>query len=117
HMPPFSCFRDAAAYYSVLGHEEIHASGAEHRLDRDLKPRFAEERYAMEEFVAGLAAACLCSALGLSNDPRQQCPAYLSNGVKVLKQDKRAIFAAASQAQKAIDWMCARNEEQKSHAA
>jgi antirestriction protein ArdC len=117
HMPPFSCFRDAAAYYSVLGHEETHATGAEHRLNRDLKPRFGEESYAMEELVAELGAAFLCSTLGLANKPRQEHAAYLSNWLKVLKRDKRAIFAAASQAQKAIDWMCARNEEQQSQAA
>src|SRR5262249_8058561 len=117
HMPPFSCFRDAAAYYSVLGHEETHATGAEHRLNRDLKPRFAEESYAMEELVAELGAEFLCSMLGLANEPRQEHAAYLSNWLKVLKQDKRAIFAAASQAQKAVDWMRARNEEQQSQAA
>jgi antirestriction protein ArdC len=117
HMPPFSSFRDAAAYYSVFGHEATHATGAEHRLNRDLKPRFAEETYAMEELVAELGAAFLCSTLGLANEPREEHAAYLANWLKVLKQDKRAIFAAASQAQKAVDWMRARSEEQPSQAA
>jgi antirestriction protein ArdC len=117
HMPPFSCFRNAASYYSVLGHEATHASGAKHRLDRDLKPRFAEESYAMEELVAELGAAFLCSALGLANEPRQEHAAYLTGWLKVLRQDKRAIFTAASQAQKAVDWMRLRNEEQQSKAA
>src|SRR5262249_6706679 len=94
-MPPCSCFRDAAADYSVLGHRATHATGAEHRLNRDLKPRFAEESYAIEELVAEFGAAFLCSMLGLANEPRQEHAAYLSNWLKVLKQDKRAIFAAA----------------------
>jgi antirestriction protein ArdC len=117
HMPPFSCFRDPASYYSVLGHEETHATGAKHRLDRDLKPRFAEESYAMEELIAELGAAFLCSTLGLANEPRADHAAYLSNWLKVLKQDKRAIFTAASQAQKAVDWMHLRNEKQQTKAA
>jgi antirestriction protein ArdC len=101
----------------VLGHEAVHATGAEHRLNRDLKPRFAEEGYAMEELVAELGAAFLCSALGLANEPREEHAAYLSNWLKVLKHDKRAIFTAASQAQKAVDWMRLRNEERQTKAA
>jgi antirestriction protein ArdC len=116
HMPPFSCFRDAASFYSTLGHEATHATGAEHRLNRDLKPRFAEESYAMEELVAELGAAFLCSTLGLSNEPRKEHAAYLSSWLRVLRQDKRAVFTAASQAQKAIDWMCLRAEEQSQAA-
>jgi antirestriction protein ArdC len=117
HMPPFSCFRDAASYYSVLGHEAVHASGAAHRLNRDLKPRFAEESYAMEELIAELGAAFLCSALSLENEPREEHAAYLTSWLKVLKQDRRAIFTAASQAQRAVDWMRLRNEEQQTRAA
>jgi antirestriction protein ArdC len=117
HMPPFSCFRDAASFYSVLGHECVHASGAAHRLNRDLKPRFAEESYAMEELIAELGAAFLCSTLGLANEPRADHAAYLSGWLKVLKQDKRAIFTAASQAQKAVDWMRLRADEQQPKAA
>lgn len=117
HMPPFSCFRDAASYYSVLGHEHVHATGAKHRLDRDLKPRFAEESYAMEELVAELGAAFLCSALGLANEPRQEHAAYLASWLMVLRQDERAIFTAASQAQKAVDWMRLHADEQQSQAA
>src|SRR5262249_57650923 len=100
-MPPFSCFRDAASYYSVLGHEETHATGAKHRLDRDLKSRFGEESYAMEELIAELGAAFLCSTLGLANEPRADHAAYLSGWLKVLKHAKPAIFTPASPAQTA----------------
>jgi antirestriction protein ArdC len=117
HMPPFSCFRDGASYYSVLGHEHVHATGAKHRLDRDLRPRFAEESYAMEELVAELGAAFLCAALGLANEPRKEHAAYLGTWLQVLKQDRRAIFTAASQAQQAVDWMRLRADEQQSQAA
>lgn len=52
HMPEFGAFRDAAAHYSVLFHEGVHATAAKHRLDRDLSGRFGSEAYAMEEVVA-----------------------------------------------------------------
>lgn len=112
-MPPFSCFRNAVSFYSVLGHEAVHATGAAHRLNRDLKPRFAEESYAMEELVAELGAAFLCASLGLANEPREEHAAYLTGWLKVLRQDKRAVFTAASQALKAVDWMRLRFEEQQ----
>jgi antirestriction protein ArdC len=45
-IPEFQCFRDATSYYAVLLHECGHASGAKHRLDRDLFGRFGSEAYA-----------------------------------------------------------------------
>ena len=48
-MPPFSFFRDPASFYGVWLHENGHASGAKHRLDRDLSGRFGSAAYAAEE--------------------------------------------------------------------
>jgi hypothetical protein len=43
--------------------------------------------------------------LGLSNEPRQEHAAYIQSWLKGLKNDKRFIFSAASQAQKAADYL------------
>jgi antirestriction protein ArdC len=43
-MPPFERFIDAASFYSCLGHETGHATGAKHRLDRDLTGRFGSAK-------------------------------------------------------------------------
>lgn len=107
-MPPFGSFRDAAAYYSTLSHEVVHWSGAPHRLGRDLKAKFGSEGYAMEELVAELGAAFLCALLRISVTPRPEHAAYIDGWLQVLRRDKRAIFAAAAQAQKAVNWMAAR---------
>jgi antirestriction protein ArdC len=48
-MPPFASFRDPASFYGVWLHENGHASGAKHRLDRDLSGRFGSAAYAAEE--------------------------------------------------------------------
>ena len=100
-MPPFEVFRNTVAYYSTLAHEVTHWTGAKSRLDRDLKNRFGSETYAAEELVAELGAAFLCADLGLANEPRPDHAAYVSNWLKVLKDDKRAIFTAAAKAQQA----------------
>lgn len=116
-IPPFAAFREPAGYYSVLGHELTHWTGAAHRLNRTLATRFGSEAYAMEELVAELGAAFLCSALGLSNEPRPDHAAYLASWLRVLQQDKRAIFTAASKAQQAVDFLTAASTAEHARAA
>jgi len=105
HLPPFSRFRDAEAYYATRGHESIHATGAPHRLVRNLTGRFGSEAYAVEELIAELGAAFLCADLGLSPEPRPDHAGYIASWLKVLRSDTRAIFTAAGMAQAAVDWL------------
>jgi antirestriction protein ArdC len=104
-IPEFQRFRDPASYYAVLLHECGHASGARHRLDRDLSGRFGSESYAMEECVVELLSAMVCGDLALSVEPRPDHARYIASWLKVLRDDTRAIFTAASKAQQAADWM------------
>jgi antirestriction protein ArdC len=105
HLPPFEAFRDAASAYSVRAHESAHATGAPHRLARDLSGRFGSDAYAAEELVAELTAAFICGDLGLAVEPRPDHAAYVASWLNVLLGDKRAIFTAAAKAQQAADWM------------
>lgn len=59
----------------------------------------------MEELVAEIGSAFLCAELGLTPDIREDHAAYIQNWLTVLKNDKKAIFTAASQAQKAADYL------------
>jgi antirestriction protein ArdC len=105
-MPPFEAFCDAESYYATLAHEVTHWSGHEARLARDLTGnRFGSEAYAVEELVAELGAAFLCADLDLSSEPREDHASYLANWLAVLKSDSRAIFTAASHAQRAADFL------------
>ena len=78
-MPDFACFRDAIAYYAVLLHECGHASGAKHRLDRDLSGRFGSAAYAMEECTVELLSAMICADLSLSVEPRADHARYIAS--------------------------------------
>ncbi|GAB4228020.1 MAG: zincin-like metallopeptidase domain-containing protein [Methyloligellaceae bacterium] len=105
-MPPFEAFRDAQAYYATLAHESTHATRHESRLDRDLgRKRFGDEGYAAEELVAELGAAFLCADLGLKLEDREDHASYIASWLKVLKDDKRAIFTAAALAERAVDYL------------
>jgi antirestriction protein ArdC len=105
-MPPFERFIDSTAYYSVLAHELTHWTGP--RLERNLTGRFGSESYAVEELVAELGAAFTCARLGIATEPRRDHAPYIASWLRVLKGDSRAIFTAASQAQRACDWMADR---------
>jgi len=93
------------AFYSTLCHELVHWSGAKSRLDRDLSGRFGSDSYAVEELVAELGAAFLCGDLGLAPEPRADHACYIKSWLTVLKNDKKAIFTAASKASQAANWL------------
>lgn len=105
-MPPFESFRDAEAYYATLGHECIHWTRHATRLDRDFgRKRWGDEGYAQEELVAEMGAAFLAADLGLYLEPRDDHASYVASWLKVLRHDKKAVFIAASHAQKALDYL------------
>lgn len=105
-VPPFETFRDAESYYATLAHECTHWTRHPSRLERDFgRKRWGDEGYAMEELVAELGAAFLCADLELELEARDDHAAYIASWLKVLKNDKRAIFTAAAHAQRAADYL------------
>ena len=59
----------------------------------------------MEELVAELGSAFMSADLDLTPEVREDHAAYIASWIKVLKDDKRAIFSAASHAQRAADFL------------
>ena len=113
-MPEMKLFKNSNAYYSTLCHELTHWSGSKERLNRNLGgKRFGDSGYAMEELVAELGAAFLCSLLGINPDAREDHAPYIASWLKVLKSDKRAIFNAASLAQSASNYLLELNKTPK----
>ncbi len=92
-------------WYSTLLHELTHWSGAEHRLARTFGERFGDDAYAMEEMVAELGAAFLCGDLGITAEPRPDHAEYIGHWLRILKADRKAIFTAASAANKAAEFL------------
>lgn len=117
HMPPFAQFRDAASFYGTWLHENGHATGAKHRLDRDLSGRFGSAAYAVEEISVEILSGLILADLGIAHHPRPDHAAYVASWLAVLKDDSRAIFTAASKAQQAADWMHARQPNAEVRAA
>lgn len=105
-LPVPEAFRDAKSYEATKAHEVIHWTKHESRLNRDFgRKKFGDEGYAWEGLVAELGAAFLCATLCITPEPREDHAQYLASWLTVLKEDKRAIFSAASHAQRAVDWL------------
>ncbi len=104
-LPPFESFRDAESYYATFAHELTHWTGHSSRLDRALAEKRDQDGYAREELVAELGSAFLSADLGLTPESRADHAAYLAHWLAFLKADKRAIFRAAANAQRAADFL------------
>ena len=99
-------FRRGKSYYATLSHEMTHWTRHPKRLERDFgRKRWGDEGYAMEELVAELGSAFLSADLDLTPEVRADHASYIASWLKVLKDDKRAIFTAAAHAQRAADYL------------
>ncbi len=105
-MPPFETFRDSESHAATLAHELTHWTRHTSRLNRELgRKKWGDEGYAMEELVAELGSAFLCADLHITPEVREDHASYIESWLKVLKEDKRAVFQAASYASRAVDFL------------
>ncbi|MFD2256866.1 ArdC family protein [Luteolibacter algae] len=120
HMPELGYFTNEEAYYSTLFHELGHATGHHSRLARkslmDNKGfgatgDTARKTYAEEELVAEMTASFLSAHAGIIEDELENSAAYLQSWINALRtKDARSwIVRAASQGQKAADFIMGRN--------
>ena len=88
-----------------------HWSGHKSRLGRDLQNAFGSKDYAFEELVAEIGAAFVGARLGIVGEHIENHAAYIASWLKALKNDKRAIFRAATLAQAAADLVLANADQ------
>ncbi|MBY0333132.1 MAG: antirestriction protein, partial [Acetobacteraceae bacterium] len=104
---PRGIIQHAASWPLCRCRHNVHWTGHPSRLARDLTGRFGSQAYAAEELVAELGAAFALAALGLAAEPREDHARYVAHWLGLLRGDRRAVFAAASKAQAAADWLIA----------
>jgi antirestriction protein ArdC len=105
-LPPFAAFHDAHGYYATRGHETVHWTRHESRLDRSFgREKWGDEGYAREELVAEFGAAFLAADLGLCIEPRPDHASYIGSWITVLQNDTRAIVQAAAHAERALAYL------------
>jgi antirestriction protein ArdC len=107
-MPSRNAFNSAEEYYSTLFHELTHSTGHTKRVGRDGIEKlntFGSESYSKEELIAEMGAAMLSGIAGIERKTLSNSAAYLKSWIDVLKSDARMVVSAASQAQKAADYI------------
>lgn len=102
-LPAKHAFPDRGGYYATALHELVHWTAHPTRLHRDLGRRFGDAAYAMEELIAEMGSAFLCASCYLEG--RLRHADYVGHWLQVLRNDKRAVFAAAAKAQQASDFI------------
>ena len=102
-VPPPVAYFEPINWHRTALHELGHASGAAHRLNRNLSGAFGSKLYSVEEITAELISAFCCASLGIV--PTVRHADYIGSWLEVLREDNRAIVRAASQASKAADWL------------
>ncbi|WP_324777836.1 ArdC family protein, partial [Ralstonia pickettii] len=98
YMPTRERFAQPVNAYAVALHELTHWTGHESRLGRDFSGRFGSEAYAFEELVAELGSAFVVAHLGLEGARLENHASYVQSWLKVLKNDKNAVFTASRHA-------------------
>lgn len=96
----FSTTEDA---YATTLHELTHWTGHKSRLERKKGNAFGSKDYAFEELIAELGSVFLMADLGIVGEVQHE--SYIANWLTALKDDKRYIFKAASQASKAHQFL------------
>src|SRR5665213_1140216 len=106
NIPKIKAFDSSEDYYATLFHELVHSTGHASRLNRkDSMKTLDIEAYSMEERVGEIGACFLASVAGLPEDAINQGAAYIEGWLNVLRDDKRFIVFASTQAQKAVDFI------------
>ena len=108
NLPPFATFLDSEGYYATAFHECGHSTGHSTRLSRDgviENHRFGDALYSKEELVAEFTAAFLSSETGIAPAVLENSAAYVKNWLLVLKNERKELLSAISEAQKAANYI------------
>lgn len=116
NMPKLETFTSSEHYYGTLFHELVHSTGHNERLNRKELTKssgFRSEDYAVEELTAEMGASYLKSYAGIPIEQLENNVAYIKGWLERLKNDKRFIVHASTQAQKATDYILNIKNEEK----
>jgi len=108
-LPKREAFKGDWQFYSTALHEMAHSTAP--ALKREQKGLFGSEDYAMEEFVAELTAASVCSILGIGKLLDENHIAYVQSWRKALTDDKDFIPRVIDQVQDATNYILRRYRE------
>src|SRR5713226_8600987 len=107
-LPPRELFTGAEAFYTAALHETVHSTGRRKRLAREgicEAAPFGSAVYSKEELCAEMGAAYLCAEAGISTAVLENQAAYVAGWLAKLRDDRKLLIHAATQAQRAADYI------------
>ncbi len=110
-MPDRSTFNSANDFYKTLLHELAHWTMTTERCDRKVVGVFGGSSYAFEELIAELTTVFVSAQIGL--DGLVNHSSYIKSWLTALRNDKKYIFQAATQASKATAYIMQFLEEEE----
>jgi len=117
YLPRKERFELPQHFYSTAFHELVHSTGSEDRLKRkgiEQVHGFGTHEYSKEELVAEFGASYLCGHCGIEiNETFNNSVAYIKGWISKLKNNPRWLIFAASQAQKAADYILNTKRQEK----
>lgn len=112
-MPHIERFESEYAYMSTFLHEAAHASGASHRLNRNIANTFGTPEYAKEELRAEIASAFTAQVTGIQfqhNNSMENHKAYIQSWIETLENNPNELFSAINDAEKISDYLIEKGE-------
>lgn len=105
HLPDPGLFEDDYAYNSTALHELAHASGAQHRLGRDMSGGFGSSEYAYEELVAEISSSFMAQHLERCEFQMDNHKAYIQSWIQMIEEDKNVLIKAIKDAEKCANYL------------
>ena len=107
HLPKPETFFTDYGYASTALHELTHATGAAHRLHRNLGGKFGSKDYAFEELIAEISSCFMSANLQIKQDEFhiQNHKAYVQGWIQSIKEEPELLVKAVQQAEQAAEYM------------
>lgn len=108
NMPRKKSFESLEGYYATLFHELVHSTGHEKRLNRPTINEMAgygTESYSIEELIAEIGSAYLCSHAGILTKSIENSASYIEAWLSQLKGDKYLIISVSGHAHRAVNYI------------
>lgn len=107
HLPQKESFLNTYEYNATALHELSHATGAEKRLNRDMKNQFGTEAYAYEELVAEISSCFMGEHLELAETEEhlENHKAYVQSWIQHIGKDANILIRAIKDAEDAANYL------------
>lgn len=117
-LPERESFSTVAGFFGTVTHEAGHWTGHSSRLDRADHQTWGDHTYAYEELIAELCSSIMAHHLGISDEGTNTAK-YLESWLKALKSEEgpKILYKAASDAQKAANWLIENVKTQEAKVA